>query len=97
MYKDYLNFQISYTDKYSAGQRTWRKYSFVLIRDNQWHQQCMNVEDQILSDSYLNSKADARFKFYVESISAAWDSGTDAYMDDIFVWRDNVLGKVERH
>lgn len=54
----------------------------------------MNVHDEALHDVYLNTKADLRYKIYVERISLTPVSGMDLYIDDIFIWRDAVLGKL---
>lgn len=89
--KDDINFRISYTDRSGADQRLWRTYSIVTIPDEKWHQLCMNVHDQILHDAY--TKADSRYKMFVEVISVTRDSGVDLYIDDVFIWRESVKGR----
>ena len=91
--KGYINFRLAYTDKSGADQRSWRKYSVVTIPDEKWHPLCMNVHDQVLHDVYLNDKADSRYKTYVEIVSVARDSQVNLYIDDVFIWRDAVLGR----
>jgi len=53
----------------------------------------MNVHDQASLDDYLKTRADARYKMYVEVISVTRDSGLDLYIDDVFIWRDSVTGR----
>lgn len=89
--KDYISFRISYTDKSSADRRSWRKYSIVTIPDEKWNSLCMNVYDQILHDAYI--KADLRYKVHVDIISVTRDAGVDLYIDDIFIWRESVMGR----
>lgn len=88
--KDHINFRISYTDESGTDQRLWRKYSIVTIQDEKWNSLCMNVYYQILHDAYM--KADLRYKVHVELISVARDAGVDLYIDDVFIWRDPVMG-----
>lgn len=90
--KDYISLRISYTDESGADRRSWRKYSVVTIPDEKWNSLCMNVYDQILHDAYM--KADLRYKVYVELISVTRDTGVDLYIDDVFIWRDPVTGRV---
>lgn len=51
----------------------------------------MNVYDQILYDVYM--KVDLCYKVYVEFISVICDVGVDFYIDDVFIWRDFVMGR----
>ena len=88
-----IHFRIAYTNKAGSDQRSWRTYSVVTIPDEKWHSLCMNVHDEVSRDSYLKTKADTRYKMYVEVISVAHDSGVDIYIDDIFIWRDSVMGR----
>lgn len=90
--KDYVNFRISYTDKSGADRRSWRKYSIVTIPDEKWHQICLNVYDQVLHDAAI--KIDFRYKVYVDVISVSRDAGVDLYIDDVFIWRDAVMGRL---
>lgn len=89
--KDFISFRISYTDESGADRRSWRKYSIVTVPDEKWNSLCMNVYDQILHDTYI--KADLRYKVYVELISVTRDAGVDLYIDDVFIWRDPVMGR----
>ena len=92
--RDSISFQISFTDKSGNDQRSWRQYKVTTIpADEKWHSLCMNVHDEVLHDVYLNTKADLRYQIYVERISLRRVSELDLYIDDIFVWRDAVLGK----
>lgn len=88
--KDYISFRISYTDKSSKDQTSWRRYSIVTIPDEKWHQICMNVYDQVLHDASIN--VDFRYKVYMEVVSVTRDGGVDLYIDDVFIWRDAVMG-----
>lgn len=90
--KDKINFSISYTDKSGADRRAWPRYSIVTIPDEKWHQLCMNVYDTFLND--VSIKADLRYKVYVEVISLSRDTGVDLYIDDVFIWRDAVKGRL---
>ena len=90
--KGYISFRISYTDESGSDRRSWRKYSVVTIPDEKWNSLCLNVYDEILHDTYL--KVDLRFKAYVEIISVTRDAGVDLYIDDVFIWRDPVMGRV---
>lgn len=89
--QDYISFRISYTDESGTDRGSWRKYNIVTILDEKWNSLCMNVYDQILHDAYM--KADLRYKVYVELISVTRDAGVDLYIDDVFIWRDPVMGR----
>lgn len=90
--KDYVNFRISYTDNSGKDRRSWRKYSTVTIPDDKWHQLCMNVYDKVLHDASV--KVDFRYKVYVDVVSVTRDAGVDLYIDDVFIWRDAVMGRL---
>lgn len=93
--RDSISFQTSFTDRSGTDQRSWRQYRVTTVpADEKWHSLCMNVHDEVLHDVSLNTKADLRYKIYVERISLTPVSGMDLYIDDIFIWRDAVLGKL---
>lgn len=50
----------------------------------------MNVYDQVLHDASIN--VDFRYKVYMEVVSVTRDGGVDLYIDDVFIWRDAVMG-----
>ena len=68
-------------------------YGIATINDNKWHSLCLNVHDNVLNDAILNSKANLRYKMYVESIDVKWDRSVDLFIDDIFIWRDAASGR----
>lgn len=86
-----MSFRISYTDESGTDRRSWRNYGIVTIQDEKWHSLCMNVYDKILHDAYM--KTDLRYEVYVELISVTRDAGMDIYIDDVFIWRDAVVGR----
>ena len=91
--KNTISFLISYTDKSGRDKQSSRSYEFVPILDDKWHWLCMNVYDKVLNDRQLSSSADERFKMYVERITVGRDSGSDLFIDDLYIWRDAVSGR----
>ena len=53
----------------------------------------MDMFDQVIGDDYFRSSADRRYQMYVERIIMKKYGVQDISIDDVFIWRDAVMGE----
>lgn len=90
--KPFLSYLVSFTDQSGNARQIWRNYGFnPVATTTTWYYQCTSIHDNVNGDTYITSRANKYYGYYVNAIKVA--RFDDVYIDDVFIWRDAVSSK----